>query len=530
MAQSWIIVSIVLTYCLLEVSPRPSDNESSTAIRIDPSTDVIDDVDDDENFPREQIRFSQDDDTQDILNKINVINQGLIKPNRNRNKNSQSHTVGSYVLDAETLKKIQQIIAAGKLNAYTDVQREQGIKDPLLGFLHGGGWNNFFEYGQNADVCNRKQKAIDDEANEGTEIEVQQEDEPKSTPEIITNTREARAIRKRTVSTVAPQMKVQDDSKKFSHKNLQLWGYWRRLGRGREITGYNQQPQEYQYDGRNFIHYPAIADSTFTLYLNPIAHAMNGPRGTAIANPVSHVIIGGSQKGSIVFNPVASAVVGPGGIAHAQSDLYFATVQYLPFYGGGKGQYLEVKTNNRGVVVSETIVSEENISSENIVKNIDENLLSKVLAKNLQNLQSLSSNLIKLHNLGRKTGTLSGNDKERFKTQLASLGETTSNTIKLIEEIGTNVDVLFRSGSKRQYEEEDVNDIHDMQSSRILDREVISLAVIGEHGLAASRPQATAVAVSGIALARPIATAIAGINPAQLGIDFQVNKVEKNKS
>ncbi|KAI8428791.1 hypothetical protein MSG28_007464 [Choristoneura fumiferana] len=456
MAQSWIIVSIVLTYCLLEVSPRPSDNESSTAIRIDPSTDVIDDVDDDENFPREQIRFSQDDDTQDILNKINVINQGLIKPNRNRNKNSQSHTVGSYVLDAETLKKIQQIIAAGKLNAYTDVQREQGIKDPLLGFLHGGGWNNFFEYGQNADVCNRKQKAIDDEANEGTEIEVQQEDEPKSTPEIITNTREARAIRKRTVSTVAPQMKVQDDSKKFSHKNLQLWGYWRRLGRGREITGYNQQPQEYQYDGRNFIHYPAIADSTFTLYLNPIAHAMNGPRGTAIANPVSHVIIGGSQKGSIVFNPVASAVVGPGGIAHAQSDLYFATVQYLPFYGGGKGQYLEVKTNNRGVVVSETIVSEENISSENIVKNIDENLLSKVLAKNLQNLQSLSSNLIKLHNLGRKTGTLSGNDKERFKTQLASLGETTSNTIKLIEEIGTNVDVLFRSGSKRQYEEEDI--------------------------------------------------------------------------
>ncbi|XP_073951351.1 uncharacterized protein isoform X2 [Choristoneura fumiferana] len=220
-----------------------------------------------------------------------------------------------------------------------------------------------------------------------------------------------------------------------------------------------------------------------------------------------------------------------------------ATVQYLPFYGGGKGQYLEVKTNNRGVVVSETIVSEENISSENIVKNIDENLLSKVLAKNLQNLQSLSSNLIKLHNLGRKTGTLSGNDKERFKTQLASLGETTSNTIKLIEEIGTNVDVLFRSGSKRQYEEEDVGEEGvgidspaGEEGSILLDgitiaeAKPVGLAVIGEHGLAASRPQATAVAVSGIALARPIATAIAGINPAQLGIDFQVNKVEKNKS
>lgn len=243
-------------------------------------------MEDYENLPREQIRFSQDDNTQDILNKINEINQGMVKPNRNRNKNSQSHTVGSYVLDAETLKKIQQIIAAGKLNAYTDVQREQGsnslvsdhaiefrhdssralqygplqadfiganqiqstsprvpyltsipvlvmpsqqndlydryaqntlnsiesdsqfqtrqrppislpfninwplapffpilVKDPLLGFLHGGGWNNFFEYGQNADVCNRKQKSADNEANEGTEIEVQQEDESRYVPE-----------------------------------------------------------------------------------------------------------------------------------------------------------------------------------------------------------------------------------------------------------------------------------------------------------------------------------------------------------
>lgn len=108
-------------------------------------------------------------------------------------------------------------------------------------------------------------------------------------------------------------------------------------------------------------------------------------------------------------------------------------------------------------------MSEENISSENIVKNIDENLLSKVLAKNLQNLQSLSSSLIKLHNLGRKTGSLSGNDKDRFRTQLTSLGETTSNTIKLVEEIGTNVDVLFKSSSKRQYEEEDVSIRHQVK-------------------------------------------------------------------
>lgn len=50
------------------------------------------------------------------------------------------------------------------------------------------------------------------------------------------------------------------------------------------------------------------------------------------------------------------------------------------------------------------------------------------------------------------------------------------------------------------------------------------LAVIGEHGLAASRPMGTAIAVSGVALARPIATAIAGVDPSQLGISYQINK------
>ncbi|CAH2107752.1 unnamed protein product [Euphydryas editha] len=35
------------------------------------------------------------------------------------------------------------------------------IKNPFVALAQGGGWNNFIEYGQNADVCNRKQKSID---------------------------------------------------------------------------------------------------------------------------------------------------------------------------------------------------------------------------------------------------------------------------------------------------------------------------------------------------------------------------------
>lgn len=52
---------------------------------------------------------------------------------------------------------------------------------------------------------------------------------------------------------------------------------------------------------------------------------------------------------------------------------------------------------------------------------------------------------------------------------------------------------------------------------------ISGLAVIGEHGVAVSRPHGTAVAASGVAIARPMAIAIAGINPSELGINFQIN-------
>ncbi|CAH0699676.1 unnamed protein product [Spodoptera exigua] len=220
-----------------------------------------------------------------------------------------------------------------------------------------------------------------------------------------------------------------------------------------------------------------------------------------------------------------------------------ATVQYVPFYGGAKGQYLEIKKDNLGRITGEKIVSEENISSENILKNnSDENLLAKVMAANLQNLRTLSTNLLKLHSLGRKTGSLGNVEKARYKTQLASLGEAASNMIKLIEEVN-DVNMLFKKNtSVRTKDDEDDdyvaeegvgiesadNDDPDesdgfLDKGTIAEAKPVGLAVIGEHGLAASRPLATAVAASGVALARPIATAVAGVDPTALGINFQVN-------
>ncbi|KAL4704989.1 hypothetical protein ACJJTC_005475 [Scirpophaga incertulas] len=216
-----------------------------------------------------------------------------------------------------------------------------------------------------------------------------------------------------------------------------------------------------------------------------------------------------------------------------------ASVQYLPFYGGAKGQYLEIKKDNAGSVTSEKIVPEDKISSENIIKNSNENLLSKVLQANLISLRSVSSSLLKLHNVGRRVGYLGNTEKARFKEQLASLEETASNTIKIIDDIGSDIDMLFKNNAtqrKYEYEDDYVEDIGvgidaptdsdsivQLQGATIAEAKPVGLAIIGENGLAASRPQATAIASSGVALARPIATAVAGVDPTKLGLHYQVD-------
>ncbi|XP_052753494.1 uncharacterized protein LOC113514938 [Galleria mellonella] len=540
------------------------------------------------------------------------------------------------------------------------------IKDPLLNVLQGGGWNNLFEYGQNADICNRKQKSTEDkEDEESFTNDINTETNKNYLDQLSSNLRQGRAIKKRTVNT-ATQSKIDENlntlkkvKKFFSQKpstNTQKpvkqqeqsivdepsqgtktnnflddgdlrfgqfsWfgdkkpiapspGFFiNRLkvrrggvaiagpggvataGRGgaaivgpgglaytqpgglavagpaarvvalspdanfssiisrlqevssnndqreNQIHGFSKRSDDYQYNGSKFVKSPLKAqDSKLTLIVKPIARAIGGVKGIAIANPISKVVIAQNKLGSIIHAPIATAIAGPGGIAHAQSDL--ESVQYLPFYGGAKGQYLEIKRDTSGRIISESIVSEDKISTDSIVKNNDETLVSKVLAANLQNLKMLSASVMKLHNLGRRTGSLGRSDKERFKTQLEKLAEAASNTIKLIDEVGDNIDMLFKSNATQrrvEYDEDDVgeegvgidaptdNDPEEiLGGATIAEAKPVGLAIIGENGLAASRPIGTAVAASGVALARPIATAVAGLDPTMLGINFQIN-------
>ncbi|CAK1552486.1 unnamed protein product [Leptosia nina] len=314
--------------------------------------------------------------------------------------------------------------------------------------------------------------------------------------------------------------------------------------------GRHDSKDTYYYNGMKFIEKP-IRESKFVLYVDPQARAVSGNEGSAIANPISYVFIRGGEKGSVVHKPLATAVAGPGGIAHALSELYvyednsYDSTLYLPFYGGAK---------------------EESITNENVFKSNDDNLQAKMFATNLSQLKSLSSTVLRIYNLGKRLGYLSDREKERFETQLGLLEETASNTVKIIDDIGGDVNVLFKKNKQesttststtasslksglgqRKYGENydddvgeegisiaapdnDDSDVVDdvLERGTVSEAKPIGLAVVGENGIAASRPMATAVAASGVAIARPIATAIAGLDPTLLGIDFQLNHYQKS--
>lgn len=58
-----------------------------------------------------------------------------------------------------------------------------------------------------------------------------------------------------------------------------------------------------------------------SLILKPVAKAVAGPNGVAVASPVAKAIVRKGQVVSIDFDPEAVAIAGPGGSADAQPKL-----------------------------------------------------------------------------------------------------------------------------------------------------------------------------------------------------------------
>ncbi|XP_069354875.1 uncharacterized protein [Maniola hyperantus] len=332
--------TVLLAVCFVEISCRPSNNESTTLpeeISAKEPKAIADKADGSIYYQADTDINASEENTKEIVDRIKAINSVLNKPRRPQINYNSPYSENSNGIDEETLQRIKQIIALEKLNphsktksqpksydlseddrnaysrsfrivpnmvypntipmmpyyypypmnypvlvapntneilakyaAYSNLksidpsdlksaipsetyqtrQEQQPlfpgfpsfpsfsfdnlfqfgpfsqlfpvlIKNPFVAFTQGGGFENFIEYGQNADVCSRKQKSSDDkyseiikqliEENVNLEHSDNKPNDDNSISELSTKNRESRSLRKRTILSGASEQKV--DSK-----------------------------------------------------------------------------------------------------------------------------------------------------------------------------------------------------------------------------------------------------------------------------------------------------------------------------
>lgn len=177
------------------------------------------------------------------------------------------------------------------------------IRDPLLSVMNGGGWNNFIEVGQSADVC-RRQKSTEDENVQDNIID--DEEVLKSLNRM--NARQSRAVKKRTVSHQTRLQDVENTKKTkkiFSTKPLTT----------RKPVKQDYTEQDTKTVDEGDLRFPF---GDFTLFGNrkPVAPSpgffINRLKvrrgGVAIAGP----------GGVATAGRGGTAIVGPGGLAYTQ--------------------------------------------------------------------------------------------------------------------------------------------------------------------------------------------------------------------
>uniref|UniRef100_A0A182JVF5 DUF4774 domain-containing protein n=1 Tax=Anopheles christyi TaxID=43041 RepID=A0A182JVF5_9DIPT len=325
-----------------------------------------------------------------------------------------------------------------------------------------------------------------------------------------------------------------------------------------------------------------------SLILEPSSKAISGNGGTAISTPVSHAILKQGSRAKILFRPQSVAIVGANGRAHAQADLivdyvnpeHRTDVLKLPFYGGARGQILEIRKNSDGTVVSKILrgddddvelkvqqVADEGVkqlqSGEQTLDASEEDLkgTDQSFGDYLLKIQNAAASLVSLQEMVKKTGKLSPDQRKVYTDNLEKLGvaaqklahiqqsDDDQDAIRFLfdsnyetapasepqtkKKISGNKITSFpgykgKEEVKKKEEEENVGEDNSSgdsvqvetqeKESSIAEAKPVGLAIAGEGGVASSKPVATAVVGDGgLAVARPVATAIAGIKPSELG-------------
>lgn len=189
------------------------------------------------------------------------------------------------------------------------------VKDPFLHLLQGGNWQNIFEYGQSADVCNRRQKSSET-GNVGPEFSVEEivgSDNTNSLDAVnVIGSRQGRKIRKRNASKSSRIQKLdvdKDGTKLFLNKPL---GFKKPLKKEDAPV----QNTKIKSDDAGDLRFPFGGDFDWFGNHKPVAPSpgffINRLKvrrgGVAIAGP----------GGVATAGRGGAAIVGPGGLAYTQ--------------------------------------------------------------------------------------------------------------------------------------------------------------------------------------------------------------------
>ncbi|XP_050309977.1 uncharacterized protein LOC126745964 [Anthonomus grandis grandis] len=187
-------------------------------------------------------------------------------------------------------------------------------------------------------------------------------------------------------------------------------------------------------------------DDITTLILKPQSTAVAGVEGKAVSNPLSRAILRRGVNADILFEPQAVAVAGPGGIAHA------TRITLVPFYGGAKGQSLQIIEGPNGEVLSTVIIktpstlpapSQETEIEINPLDLENPPLPSKFdteyyegYDEYIRNIRNKAGKIIQLQEIAKRNGNLDEQQEIMYQEYMASINQSAKKLAEAQENAG----------------------------------------------------------------------------------------------
>lgn len=144
----------------------------------------------------------------------------------------------------------------------------------------------------------------------------------------------------------------------------------------------------------------------------------------------------------------------------------------LPYYGGAKGQFLQIAQNPNGETLGQRILPAGSVEAQQHIiesQNKISGVYSQQFSENLRNIQLSAQRLVELQKKTSKTGQLKTEDQKVYATHLALLGEAASQLAKLGQSGQYDLGQLFitKNGIDNNNKKTDKQDFDDQEEDVI---------------------------------------------------------------